>query len=380
MEFGWTEEQRQFREELGEFVEERVPDGRLNDTRTISTDEAIEFSRRFVRELAERGWLAPHWPVEHGGEDDTWRHIILGEELWSRGEPRGPQYMNVNWVAPLILAAGTEEQKSYHLDRIRAGDVHWCQGFSEPLAGSDLSSLRTRATRAGEEYVIEGQKIWTSYAHIADYCFLLARTDPASKGREGISIFLVPMDTPGIEVREIPALAGSHQFHEVFFSDVHVPADCLLGKENHGWNLVRVGLAFERVGAPRYASAAVELESLTEWAEENVDADVPAVRRALGRARTACEAARILTYRAMNDRAKGNPAGGTAYTARAAMVTAERTVARAAGEVMGERGVEEGSIYERQLHTALVAGVATGAYEIQLDLIARLALGLPRFN
>lgn len=378
MEFGWDKEQRKFRNELREFVEDVVPDGRLNDTREISTDEAIAFSSRFVRALAERGWLAPHWPVEHGGQNDTWRHIILGEELWSHGEPRGPQYMNVNWVAPMILAAGTEEQKRYHLDRIRAGDVHWCQGFSEPLAGSDLSSLRTRAIREGDEYVIDGQKIWTSYAHIADFCFLLARTDPESHGSRGISIFLVPMDLPGIEVREIPALAGSHQFHEVFFSGVRVPASCLLGEENRGWNLVRIGLAFERVGAPRYASAAVELDSLTEWARDNVDTDVPRIRRALGRARTACEAARILTYLAMDDRTKGNPAGGSAYTARVAMVTAERAVARAAGEVMGEQGVEIDSIYERQLHTALVAGVATGAYEIQLDLIGRLALGLPR--
>jgi alkylation response protein AidB-like acyl-CoA dehydrogenase len=377
MEFGWRSDQLKFRQELRSFVDEVVPPERTNDTRVISTEEAVAFSSDFVRALAARGWLAPHWPVEHGGLDDTWRHIILGEELWSRGEPRGPQYMNVNWVAPLLLAAGSDEQREYHLARIREGDVHWCQGFSEPLAGSDLASLRTSARRDGDEYVIDGQKIWTSYAHVADFCFLLARTDPESSGRYGISIFIVPMDAAGIEVREIPALAGSHQFHEVFFDGVRIPESARIGEENRGWELIRTGLAFERVGAPRYASAEVELEGLVRWTDDH-GRESEEVRRVLGRARTACESARVLTYKAMDQRAKGMRVdSGAAYVARAAMVRAERAVADAARQVMGPDGLVADSIRDRQLHTALVAGIATGTYEIQLNLIARLSLGLP---
>jgi alkylation response protein AidB-like acyl-CoA dehydrogenase len=377
MDFDWTPDQLAFRAELSAFADEVLPD-RATDPRRISSEEGLELSKWFVRALAERGWLAPHWPAEHGGRDDTFQHIILGEEMWSRGEPRGPQYMNVNWIAPLILAVGSEEQKAYHLPRIRSGDALWCQGFSEPEAGSDLASLQTRAVRDGDEYVIDGQKIWTSYAHVADHCFLLARTGPPGGRHEGISVFLVPMDTPGIEVREIPALAGEHQFHEVFFTDVHVPASCMLGTENHGWTLVRQLLTYERVGSPRYAAAALVLEELAAWATERGLLGDDGVAAALGRARTACEAARILTYRAMDERAKGLPPGGIAYTARAAMVEAERVVAAVAAEVMGPAALHEDSIFERQFNSSLTAGVAAGTYEVQLGLIARLCLGLPK--
>ena len=378
MDFEWTAEQEAFRRELAEFAEGALPEHRAADPRKISTDEGVELSKRFVHDLAERGWMAPHWPVEHGGHDDHWMHIILGEELWSRGEPRGPQYMNVNWIAPLILAAGTQAQQDLHLPPIQAGDVFWCQGFSEPEAGSDLASLRTRARRDGHDYVIDGQKIWTSYAHVADYCFLLARTGPADGRHDGISVFLLPMDTPGIEVREIPALAGEHQFHEVFFTGVRVHEDCLLGVEGRGWDLVRQLLTYERVGSPRYASAAVALDEVAEWAREHGVLDDPLVLRALGRARVSCEAARMLTYRAMDDRVKKLPPGGPAYTARAAMVRAERDVAAVAAEVMGQAALLEESIYERQLNSSMTAGVAAGTYEVQLGLIARLNLHLPR--
>ncbi|MCW2990315.1 MAG: acyl-CoA dehydrogenase [Solirubrobacterales bacterium] len=377
MDFDWTPEQVTFRSELAAFADEVLPD-RATDPRRISSDEGLELSKWFVRELAGRGWLAPHWPVEHGGRDDTWQHIILGEEMWSRGEPRGPQYMNVNWIAPLLLAVGTPEQQAFHLPRIRSGDALWCQGFSEPQAGSDLASLTTRARREGDEYVIDGQKIWTSYAHVADHCFQLARTGPPGGRHEGISVFLVPMDTPGIEVREIPALAGEHQFHELFLTDVHVPASCLLGPEGRGWTLVRQLLTFERVGSPRYAAAALVLDELADWAAEHGLLDDPRIAEALGRARTACEAARLLTYRAMDERAKGLPPGGVAYTARAAMVQSEREVAFAAGEVMGAEALAADSMFERQLNSSMTAGVAAGTYEVQLGLIARLCLALPK--
>jgi alkylation response protein AidB-like acyl-CoA dehydrogenase len=376
--FDWSEEQEEFRRSLRALVADAQGDAHEGDIREVASDDHLEFARDFVLALAERGWLAPHWPEEYGGYSDAWRHIILGEELWSRGEPRGPQYMNVNWVAPMIMEAGTQEQKDYHLDRIRRGDVLWCQGFSEPEAGSDLSSLRTQARREGDEYVINGQKIWTSYAHVANFCFLLARTDPEARPNAGISILLVPMDTPGIEVREIPALAGAHQFHEVFFTDVHVPTSALLGRENGGWELVRKLLTFERVGAPRYASSALELDRLAAWAIEHARFDDAEVQRELGEARAACEAARMLTYRVIDERQKGMPPGGNAYAARAAMVDAERAVSSAASAVMGAHGLVSNSIADRQLASAQIAGVASGAYEIQLNLIARLCLHLPK--
>jgi alkylation response protein AidB-like acyl-CoA dehydrogenase len=378
MRFDWTDEQITFREELRAYTMEMTgAEVRGVDLRDVASDDSLEFAKAFTRGLAERGWLAPHWPVEYGGRDDSWQHIILGEELWARGEPRGPQYMNVNWVAPLIMMAGTAEQKQEHLTRIRNGDVLWCQGFSEPEAGSDLASLRTGARREGDVYVVDGQKIWTSYAHVADFCFLLTRTSTDGPNNQGITILLVPMDSPGIEVREIVGLAGAHQFHEVFFTDVRVPVANRLGEENLGWHLVRRGLAYERVGSPRYAAATLELDRLAEWARERELLDDAGTLRALGDARTACDAAKILTYRAIDDRSKGIDSGSNANVARVAMVRAERAVAAAAAQIQGLHGLAKETVADRQWLSAKVAGIASGAYEIQLTLIASNGLRLP---
>jgi alkylation response protein AidB-like acyl-CoA dehydrogenase len=195
MEFGWCDEDERFRQELREFIANELPQRWVE---LIPGEEpASEFIREFCGKLGQRGWLTPHWPREYGGTDGSaWQFIILGEELWSAGEPRGSQYMNVNWIGPAIINAGTPEQKAYHLRRISAGDVFWCQGFSEATAGTDLAGMQTTARRDGDHYVINGEKIWTSYAAEAEFCFLLARTDPESTGNKGISVFLVPTDTP----------------------------------------------------------------------------------------------------------------------------------------------------------------------------------------
>ncbi len=262
MDFDWSEEDRRFREELRAFLDETLP----ADWEEVSSDgpgsEAqARFSKEFCAQLAARGWLTPHWPSEYGGRDATpWQHAIIGEELWSRGEPRGPQYMNVNWIGPTIMRFGSEVQKRHHLPLISAGNVLWCQGFSEPEAGSDLVALRTLARRDGDDYVVNGTKIWTSYCNHADYCFLLVRTDPDSKRHRGISVLLMRMDLPGVEIREIPSIVGEKYFHEVFLNDVRVPVSDRLGVENEGWDVVTYSLQYERVGSPRYARGALTLD------------------------------------------------------------------------------------------------------------------------
>ncbi|HER20432.1 MAG TPA: acyl-CoA dehydrogenase, partial [Chromatiales bacterium] len=274
LEFDWSQEDIQHRREIREFIERELPDNWDEISQHgPGGDSQAAFSRRFCGRMAEKGWLTQHWPAEYGGRDcEAWRHSIVGEELWAIGEPRGSQYMNVNWIGPAIMQYGTEAQKRLHLPKISAGDVLWCQGFSEPEAGSDLAALRTRAERRGEGdeavYVINGSKIWTSYCNHADYIFLLVRTDPESTRTKGISVLLVPMDTPGIEIREIPSVVGERYFHEVFFTDVRVPAGVLLGEENNGWGVVNYALQFERIGAARYARAAVTLDHIAEVAAE----------------------------------------------------------------------------------------------------------------
>ncbi|MFP6641177.1 MAG: acyl-CoA dehydrogenase family protein [Myxococcota bacterium] len=380
MDFNWSEDEVEHRKEIRAFLAEVLP----ADWEDLSKDgpggdaQAV-FSRSFCAQMAERGWLTQHWPGEYGGADaPPWRHAIVGEEMWAIGEPRGAQYMNVNWIGPAIMKYGTDDQKAFHLPRISGGDVLWCQGFSEPEAGSDLVALRTQALRMGDEYVINGSKIWTSYCNHADFIILLVRTDPASQRHRGISVLLVPMDTRGIEIREIPSVVGERYFHEVFFDEVQVPVDTLLGPENEGWEVVSYALQFERVGAARYARAAVTLDRLAELAREKGRLEDPMVVDRLGEARALCEAARVLTYKVIDLRAKGSPPTADTQLARVLGTRADNAIGLLALEIMGTDALEYGSFADANFRLAMTAGVAVGATEVQLNLIASRFLGLPR--
>jgi alkylation response protein AidB-like acyl-CoA dehydrogenase len=380
MEFDWSEEDAGFRRELAAFLGEALPADWDELAKDGPGSEAqAAFARGFCARLAERGWLTPHWPAEYGGRDASpWQHAILGEELWARGEPRGPQYMNVNWIGPAIMKYGSEAQKREHLPRIARGDAFWCQGFSEPDAGSDLVALRTRAVREGAVYVVEGTKIWTSYANHADHCFLLARSDPASQRHRGLVVLLVPMSLPGIEVREIPSVVGERYFHEVAFRGVRVPESARLGPEGEGWEVVGYALQYERVGAPRYARAARTLDRLALLLREAGRGDEPEVQARLGEARALCEAARMLSYRVVDQRAHGEPPSADTNVARVAGTFAEQWVADLALELFGPEGLAAGGFADAQFRMAMTAGVAVGATEVQLNLIASRFLGLPR--
>jgi alkylation response protein AidB-like acyl-CoA dehydrogenase len=380
VEFGWSDEDRGFRQELAEFLAENLPDDWEERSKDgPGSDVQARFSREFCPKLAERGWLTQNWPREYGGAAaSAWRHIILGEEMWRVGEPRSSQYMNVNWVGPTIMRYGTEEQQREHLPPIARGEAFWCQGFSEPEAGSDLVSLRTQARRDGEHYVVNGSKIWTSYVNHAQHCFLVVRTDPESKRHKGISVLLCPMDLPGIEVREIPSVVGERYFFEVFFTDVEVPVACRLGPENEGWDVVTYSLAYERVGAARYARAALTLDELARRAEERGLLDDPRILEKLGEARALCEASRLLTYRVIDLRERGLPPSADTNVARVAGTTAELAVANLALELFGPEALEYGHFAESHFRLAMTAGVAVGTTEVNLNLVASRFLDLPR--
>jgi alkylation response protein AidB-like acyl-CoA dehydrogenase len=380
VEFGWSPEDDAFRRELVAFLGETLP----RDWETLArdgpgSDAQARYSREFCARLAERGWLTPHWPAEYGGRDASpWQHAIIGEELWSRGEPRGPQYMNVNWIGPAIMEFGSEAQRALHLPRISAGDVLWCQGFSEPEAGSDLAALRTLAPRDGDDYVVNGTKIWTSYCNHADFCFLLVRSDPDSKRHRGISVLLMPMDLPGVEVREIPSVVGEKYFHEVFLSDVRVPASCRLGPEHEGWSVVTYALQYERVGSPRYQRGALMLDQLADLARERGRLEDADVQDKLAQARMLCEAARVLSYRVIDQRVRGLPPSADSNVARVAGTRADKAVGQLAVELFGDDALEYGSFVDANFRLSMTAGVAVGATEVQLNLIASRFLDLPR--
>lgn len=380
MEFGWSPADEAFRAELRSFLAATLPPGWIEREADPSEAEHVAFSRQYTKQLAERGWLTPHWPRQYGGQEASpWRMTVLAEELWAHGEPRGPQYMNVNWIGPTIMAYGSDEQKRYHLPRIAAGDVIWCQGFSEPNAGSDLAALSTRAVPDGDVYVVNGQKIWTSYANEAEFCFLLVRTATVENSREGITILLTPMNLPGIEVRDVPAVVGEHAFHEVFFTDVRVPAWCRLGEEGKGWDLVRTALSRERVGGRRYTRTRDTVDRLARWAQQNDVLEDTAVQERLAEAWVACEVARVLSYRVVDEVAKGETRGASASMARVAMTRADQGVGNLCVDLMGVDGLSANSTADVQYRRlTLVAGIAAGATEVQLDLIARGTLRLPR--
>lgn len=379
MEFEWDEAHRQYRAELLSFLADELPDHWKGSTATLGSADNASYSRRFAGLLADRGWLTPHWPHEFGGvEASPWMLAVLGEELWSRGEPRGPQYMNANWIGPSIMANGTPEQQARYLPPIAAGDVIWCQGFSEPDSGTDLASLRTRAERDGDQYVVNGTKIWTSYADVADHCYLLVRTEPDTERHHGISVLLVDMGTPGLEVATIPGVVGDHSFNELVFSDARVPVGNRLGPENEGWSVVREALSYERVGAPRWARAAYVLDEAIGSAGENGHAIDDVALEAIGVAKAACEAARLLCYRVIGERVTGLAPSPNANIARVAMVQAERLVAEACLAIEGTAVLTYGSRSDHQFRKALAAGVAAGTYEVQLNLISRQQLNLPK--
>ncbi|MET0579461.1 MAG: acyl-CoA dehydrogenase family protein, partial [Ilumatobacteraceae bacterium] len=367
MDFDWTTEEVGFRSELLTFIRENVRPDWTHHEREMPEPEDREAVLTFCRAMGERGFLTPHWPKEYGGrEASPWEQAIVSEEIWAAGEPRGPQYMNTNWIGPALMLAGTEEQKAFHLSMISRGDAMWCQGFSEPEAGSDLASLRTSAVRDGDSYIVNGQKIWTSYAHTADYCFLLVRTDPNAERGEGISILLVPMDTPGVEVRDIPNAWCKHVIHEIYFTDAVVPVANRLGDENKGWEIVRAVLANERVGVGRHECAARTLDGAVADAEAaGVDVEDPAIADTLGIAYAWTEAARAMNYAAVNERVH-EETGRRPLAAVSRSVTGpmEGVVAAAPAEVLGDRALVQGSVAQRHNAQGPMAPIAAGRREV----------------
>jgi alkylation response protein AidB-like acyl-CoA dehydrogenase len=378
MKFDWADDHQKFRARLRAFLAAHLPpDWEERAHHGPGSEEQTAFSREFCGKLAAAGLLIPHWPQEWGGQGlDPWCQIILAEEMWMAGEPRGAQYMNVNWIGPTLMRYGSAAQRERYLPPIARGDAIWCQGFSEPDSGSDLASLRTKAVRDGDVYRISGQKIWTSYAGLAETCFLLARTSPDRK--RGISIFLVPMTSDGITVRSIPSLIGEGDIHEVFFDEVIVPVEARLSEEGDAWEIAAFSLNNERLGIPRYALARKSLERAVSVLQARGSFGQDAVRFRAARAASLCEAARLSSYGLIDQRARGMTITGEASSARVATVMAERAVAEFVVENLPEALCDGEPLLKAHHQRGIVAGIASGAAEIQLNLVAGDVLGLPR--
>ena len=281
-----------------------VPDGFLG----AFTDDPADLGDS-AAVLPDAGRAEPAVHVLAGGVRrqgaSVWEQTVVREEMWAHHEPRGAQYMGVNWVGPIIMRHGTAEQQRRHLPPIARGEVIWCQGFSEPEAGSDLASLRTRARRDGDGWLVSGQKIWTSYATMAQWCFLLARTSKGEKKQQGLTIFLVPMDDPAIQVRPIRCMMGPHHLNEVFFDELEVTEADVLGTVDAGWSIVQDVMSFERVGIARYARCERLLAAAPTVLGDRWD-DLPAeLRGRWVRMLTHCRRARLMAYRVVSLQSSG---------------------------------------------------------------------------
>lgn len=268
MDINYTAEERAFRDEVRTFLNDKLPKdiaSKVKEHKRLGKEDTI----RWQKILNEQGWLALHWPVEHGGTG--WSPIqkhIFEEECAEAGAPTVLPF-GVNMVAPVIIKFGTQEQKDYYLPRILRSDDWWCQGYSEPGAGSDLAGLKTRAVRDGDHYIVNGQKTWTTLGQHANMIFCLVRTDPDAKKQEGISFLLIDMEkSEGITVRPLITLDGEHEVNEVFFDDVKVPVENLVGEENKGWTCAKYLLTFERTGIAGVGSSKAALAHLKQVARE----------------------------------------------------------------------------------------------------------------
>ena len=333
----------------------------------------------------DKGWAAPGWPTEYGGMGlPSHRQVIFAEELSRAGVSRAPD-SGIVMLGPLLIRFGTEDQKKEFLPKTLSGDILWCQGYSEPGSGSDLASLRTEAVRDGDDYVVNGQKIWTSFAHQADWIFMLVRTSKEGKPQEGISFLLADMKTPGIEVRPIVNLAGEHELNQVFFDNVRVPAKNRVGAENEGWTMAKALLGFERIMLGSPAIAQLPFMRLQALAREYGAFDDPAFVEKFTQLRLDI-ADLTATYRRFVDLLRRT--GQVGAEASILKLWATETFQRITDmmlEVSGEDGTVNQEMHLDDMRvnvpvTFAVARPATiygGSSEVQRNVLSKAVLGLP---
>ncbi|WP_322795035.1 acyl-CoA dehydrogenase family protein [Tepidiforma sp.] len=388
MEFKFTAEHEALRKEVRDFLAEALPNRGVGPVRPTS-QENWEEQIAFNKKLAKKGWIAPAWPKEYGGLG--WSHInqmIFSEELSYAGAPDGGRVFNVGMIGPTLIVHGTPEQKAEHLPRITNAEVIWCQGYSEPGAGSDLASLQTRAVRDGDDYIINGQKIWTSGGHRANQMFCLVRTDPEAPKHRGISFLLIDdiKNTPGLTIRPLINMANRHHFNEVFFEDVRVPAKNLVGEENRGWYVGMTLLDFERSGIGTTAAQKRTLEKLAKNLREG-----PADRRANYRTRladlvVANNVGRYLGYRIGHIQSKGQVPNYEASVVKIYQSELGQRIYNFGVNMLGlggqlrpeePRAPIHGELPESYL-MSVPSTIYSGTNEIQRNIIATRGLGLPR--
>ena len=377
-----SESSENFRASLREWLAKNPVPPTTADT-SLETFERI--GRAWQRSLASGGWLGTHWPTEYGGRGLTLvEEAIVQEELVRVSAPQILGLFGLTMVGPVLISHGSEAQKGRFLARILSGDDIWCQGFSEPGAGSDLAAVRSRAVPTDGGYLVTGQKIWTSFAHVADWCFVLCRTSDSQRKHQGLSYLLVDMKSKGITTRPLQQISGDKEFNEVFFDSVFVPAENLVGKEGDGWKIAISTLMFERV----VLTFARQLQSETALREmlARVNAATPAtIKSDLARCVVDACATRALAYSHLMSYAQGDSPGPEGSLDKLLWSESFQRLCKVAVSLCGPAAArgEHDSGVGPDLHRYLYSRgrtIAAGTSEIQRGIIAERILGLPRLN
>lgn len=392
MDFAFTPEEEAFRQEVAEFLEKEAPPDYRQKRVTFfdmsSQPDWIENQRKMAAKLGEKGWISLHWPKEYGGQGASPFHrLILREELTRYHSP-GYDPIGAGIVAPALLLKGSEEQKKRHLPGIASGKVMWCETLSEPGHGSDLAALEVFAREENDFFVVNGQKIWTTNGHFADWNALIARTDREAKPNyRGLSFFLVDMKTPGITVNPIINMAGHHDFNEVFFDDVRVPKENMVGGLNQGFYVVMSLLDYERTTDTVYAFADTYIRDLTEYAREN-DLLTPVIKNRLAQLMAECEVARLLHYRVTWMQSQGLVPNTESAMCKLYSFELYQRVSEFGMELLGQYSQLAEDSYRAPIYGRVPScylrsfgySLEQGTSEIDRDVIAQRGLGLPRLR
>ena len=396
MDYRFTDEEENFRAEVRTFLRSELPEDWDFDPFEL-TEDKWGFAREFTKKLAAKGWVAPAWPQEYGGQGMPYmKQVVLSEEIAYHRAPN-TSLIGVTYAGPTIIVYGNDEEKKQFLPGITSGDIVWCQGYSEPNAGSDLASLQTRAVKDGDDYIINGTKIWSSNAHKANWCFFLARTDMDAPKHKGISYFITPMDTPGISVRPLVNMADEHVFNEIIFDNVRVPVKYLVGEENRGWYIGMTTLDFERSNISTAAQYRRTFEQLVTYVKEEgrgkeegggngASGSADGVKAKLAELAIENQVGRYLSLRVASMQSRGQIPN---YESSAAKVYHSEYGQRLAGagvSILGMYGVldEESKHarlrgrFARTYVTSIGVTIAAGTSEIQRGIIAQRGLGLSR--
>ena len=401
MDIGFAPHYEKFRDEVRRFLDDNLTDD-LRDAQRLCPGIFLDYEHNIVwhRILHKQGWIAPSWPQEYGGTgwDLMQRYIWSIEKAEANAPDTAP--MGLGMCGPMLIGCGTQAQKDEYLPRILSGEDYWCQGYSEPGSGSDLASLKLRATSDGDDFVLNGSKIWTSHAHYANKMFLLVRSDDSGKPQEGITFLLMDMHTPGVRVEPIVFASGSHEVNQVFFDDVRVSKRNIVGAENKGWQVAKYLLEFERGGSTGgNAARKVALQRVRKLAESialdtGTVAEDPAFRRQLEEAEVQLEAIQYTEFRLMAALSKGQNPGPESSVMKALSAKVQQQIselavtatghyagvhqpqARSVGSNVAMVGPEAGVMAFTNYFNFRASSIAGGSDEVQRNIMAKLVLGL----